>query len=125
MDRINKKTLEALIESSRKSFYNSASNRKSLHTIEWESTNSSPSILGEVEVRSDTVLAISKSCLKMNTRGTSDLTHKLEKASICNSTAIKSWIQKEGSNFKIFSDYIFTIETLRKATISYLEEQNF
>lgn len=54
-------------------FANSSINRKRLHELEWEAEEGSPSILGEVEVRADTVIGIAKMCIKSSQRTSMEL----------------------------------------------------
>jgi hypothetical protein len=105
------------------SYTNSAAERKRLHNIEYESENES-SILGEVEIRADTVVGIALTCLKKCPDNTSELVDRLKKNSIYNSDSILDWLADDQSEFHKFFGYIVAIESLNNVVISFLEQKN-
>lgn len=100
----------------------SALNRKKLHEIEWEAEEGSPSILGEVEVRADTVIGISRTCLRKRPENINELVDTLEAGSIYQSEVLVGWIVASGDSYPEFLEYITAIENLRMGTIAFLKK---
>ena len=124
MTDIYEKTLGVLLRFLEAAFSNSSTNRKLLHKIEWEEEEGSPSILGEVEVRADTIIGISRTCLKREPEGINKLIDTLEVSSIYKSKILVTWLANYGDNFPGFLGYIAAIENLRISTLVFLKNNH-
>lgn len=103
------------------SYENSSFERKKIHSMECES-NDEFSILGEVEIRADTVAGIALTCIKRQPDSPETLINKLKNNSIYNSDVISNWLSVEKSEFPNFYIYIVSMETLNSALIRSLEK---
>ncbi len=95
--------------------------RHKLHKLEWEGKESEPSVLGEVEVRADTVIGLVKTHLKIGVKDKGETVAMLQKYSIYNSPVLLRWLLEEGRNFNHFASYMTNIEHLR---MTFLEMMN-
>ncbi len=102
-------------------YTNSSVNRKNLHEIEWKAEESSPSILGEIEVRADAVIGITRGCLKRKPGEIDKLIDTLEVNSVYQSEFLVHWLAYNGDDFPDFLLYITAIENLRLGTIAFLK----
>ncbi|OUS24652.1 hypothetical protein A9Q99_24100 [Gammaproteobacteria bacterium 45_16_T64] len=116
------KILEILLKYLEVVFSSSSEDRKRLHDIEWEAEDDSPSILGEVEVRADTVIGIARTCLKRRPENISKLVYTLKESSVYQSDSIVSWLAVNGGDYQNFIGYMAAIENLRIGTIAFLEK---
>jgi hypothetical protein len=124
MSDIYKRMLNLLLKALEMAFSNSSMNRKSLHEIEWEMEEGHPSILGEIEIRADTVIGVARTCLKKQPKGIDELIDTLESSSVYQSEIIVNWLADNGDNFPEFMTYITAIENLRIGTITFLKKDN-
>jgi len=95
--------------------------RKKIHDIEWESNDDLPSILGEIEVRCDTVIGITTQCLRDMPNNINECVDILIKNSIFKSKTIVSWIALEGESYENILCYVNSVENLRVAILHLLE----
>lgn len=121
---MNQKIEEFCLRYVENCFLKSASDRKTLHDFEWESEKGDPSVLGEVEVRADTVSGIARSLQKRNPRNILSTIRILQENSIYRSNTIKSWLIKNSSQFYYFVNYIIAVENLNSNTIELLENKS-
>lgn len=124
MTDIHEKTLGVLLRFLNVAFSNSSTDRKLLHKIEWKEEDGSPSILGEVEVRADTIIGIARTCLKRNPARISNIINALEVNSIYKSKILVNWLANYGDNFPGFLGYIAAIENLRISTLAFLKNNH-
>lgn len=116
------KALEVLLVFLGLAFSNCSKDRKRLHDIEWEAEECSPSILGEVEVRADTVIGIARSCINKQPDNIDGLIDILKEKSIYQSESIVNWLAVDGGDYLGFVGYIVAIENLRSGTVALLEQ---
>ena len=119
---IYKEMLSTLLKFLEIAFSNSAISRKNLHEIEWEAEDGQPSILGEAEVRADTVIGIARTCLKRQPENIDKLIDTLEAGSIYKSEHLVNWLANSGDDFPEFLGYMMAIENLRVGTITFLKK---
>ena len=124
MTDTSKKTIGVLLRFLDVAFSNSSMNRKLLHKMEWEEEDGSPSILGEVEVRADSIIGISRTCLKREPENISNFINILEANSVYKSKLLVNWLANYGDNFPYFLGYIAAIENLRISTLIFLENNH-
>ena len=122
MSTVNMKILEMLIKLIEEAFSNCSIDRKRLHNIEWEASDSFPSILGEIDVRGDTVIGITKTCFEKKPDDIDQLINALEITSIYKSDSIVNWIINESNDFQEFLKYIVAIESLRVSIMTFLKK---
>lgn len=122
MTNIYENFLKVLLKLLELTFTASALNRKRLHEIEWGAEEGSPSILGEVEVRADTVIGISRACLRKRPENINELVDILEAGSIYQSEVVVGWIVASSDSYQEFLEYITAIENLRMGTIAFLKK---
>lgn len=123
MADIYRKMLAVLLDLLEVAFTSSSVNRKSLHEIEWEAEEGSPSILGEVEVRADSVIGIVRTCLKRQPESIHELIYTLEASSIYQSEILVNWLVRCGDGFPDYFRYMMAIENLRAGTIAFLKKE--
>ena len=122
MSCVDSKALEVLLKLLELTFTSSSFDRKQMHNIEWEAEDYLPSILGEVEVRADTVIGIARSCLKKQPDHANELVKMLLENSVYNSDSTVSWVATVGIDFHDFLSYIAAIENLRMGTVALLQK---
>ncbi|TQV82429.1 hypothetical protein FKG94_06700 [Exilibacterium tricleocarpae] len=115
-----KKVLAVLLRLLETAFSNSSVNRKVLHELEWQAEEGGSSVLGEVEVRADTVIGIARTCLRKQPENINELTDALEESSVYRSEVLIDWLANSGDEFPDFCSYIAAIENLRTCTITFL-----
>lgn len=121
MTGVYRNFVNVLINVFEQAYFDSLSDRKHLHDIEWNSEDDTPSILGEVEVRADAIMGIAKTCLKKEPNNREELIDILLNNSVYSSESIVAWVASEGTSFCDFLRYIESIENLRMGTLSFLE----
>lgn len=97
--------------------------RKQLHQIEWDAQDGAPSILGEVEVKSDAIAGCTswidrKGCVKNVTR----LIGILKQYSIYESPILIRWLVEDGKDYPMFSTYVHLCEHVRMLLLEWLQE---
>ena len=112
--------LRNLLESTNLSYHNCQDDRKKLHDIEWNSPDTTPSILGEVEIFSDYYVGCIESCLKKNFQNADETIIKLENRRIIDINVITDWIANSALNYIKYFTYIQTVENLRNISIQIL-----
>lgn len=122
MIELYSKVLEVLLKLLDSAFSNSSSNRKRLHDIEWDEEDSSPSILGEVEIRADAVIGIARACLEKDHIDISEFIDILEANSVYGSEAIVNWVANDGGDFQEFLQYLAAVENLRTGMMALLNK---
>ena len=120
--KIYEKVLNVLLKFLELAFTASTLNRKSLHEIEWEAEEGSPSVLGEIEVRADAVIGIARTCLKKRPENINELLDTLEASSIYQSELLVGWLAASGEDYQEFLGYITAIENLRMVTMAFLKK---
>lgn len=122
MMNVYEKALNVLLKFLELAFTASALNRKSIHEVEWEAEEGSPSVLGEIEVRADTVIGIARTCMKKRPENANELIDILEACSIYQSEVLVGWLAASGEDYQEFIGYIAAIENLRMGTMTFLKK---
>lgn len=122
MMNVYENALKVLLTFLELAFTASALNRKKLHELEWQAEEGSPSVLGEIEVRADAVIGISRRCLKKHPENINELVDKLEASSIYQSEVLVGWIAAHSEDYQEFLGYIAAVENLRMGTMAFLKK---
>lgn len=107
--------LERLVAEVSDAHQKSRSDRHRLHALEWEGGVDCPSILGEVEVRCDTVVGLVQMYLRVGFKkfGSDETNDMLRRSSIYHSHVLLEWLLEAGSDYDAFASYLHRIEHLR------------
>lgn len=113
--------LERMADNLNKSYQSCSSDRGQLSKIEWDLGPESPSVLGEMELKTDTLMGYVRSVIhagKISNK--TEVLRELKKNSIYDSMTISSWMKDEGQKYKKYAEYLLCYEELRKVFIDYL-----
>ena len=115
MDKIdNKKNiLNNIINTINSAYKDSIKDRRIIHELEWNASDDTPSILGEVEVISDNIIGHVQTYLDWKIENVEDVINFIKSNSIFASNILVSWIIGESDKYKNYLTYLYLIELLR------------
>jgi hypothetical protein len=119
----NDKILELLMDHLIHLYQKCSSDRRKLHEYEWEHHETVPSILGEVEVLSDSVVGLVRSCIKKKHQNFDAVVDKLEHEYVFDKVVISDWVTHQSVSYKDFLSYLLSVELLRVTAIKMLRNE--
>lgn len=116
-----RKVISFWVEYHFSAFADCAAERRHLNNIENENGLDEPSVLGEVEVLTGTIMGVARSCLSRNgVKKPYERIALLETNTIYRQENLIKWMINQGSDFPSFLRYLMVIENLRLSTVEYL-----
>ena len=118
---VNAKAIAVLSRFVETAFAASAQDRGRLHRAEWETASGRFSVLGEIEVISDAVIGVARTCAKRCPKNPSEMIEILEAKSVHHSRVVTSWIASSGADYAELMAFVAAVESLRVATLAFFE----
>lgn len=124
MDKQNINFLEFLLDEIPSLYQACKQDRSVLHKLEWESDNAA-SILGEAEIRCDSIVGHASKLLSRDFKKAGDFDHllnDLSQLSLYQSQTLLNWMISESWSYPSFTTYLQTSELLLWTTVSIITD---